>query len=89
MGVLRHELRDRGTRFSLCQFKPEHELNPETVARYPKNRYLVVPELVYSPWANEAHLTETGAKAKAWRIDLVLFMNGLPIVTLELKSEFK
>ena len=22
LGVLRHELRDRGTRFSLCQFKP-------------------------------------------------------------------
>ncbi|MCK4507933.1 MAG: type I restriction endonuclease subunit R, partial [Desulfuromonadales bacterium] len=28
-------------------------------------------------------------KAKAWRIDLVLFVNGLPIATLELKSEFK
>ncbi|MDI1294225.1 MAG: type I restriction endonuclease [Methylobacter sp.] len=89
LGVLRHELRDRGTRFSLCQFKPEHELNPETLARYQKNRCRVVPELVYSPWANEAHLAETGAKAKAWRIDLVLFVNGLPIATLELKSEFK
>ena len=28
LGVLRHELKDRGTRFSLCQFKPEHDLNP-------------------------------------------------------------
>ncbi len=89
LGVLRHELRDRGTRFSLCQFKPEHELNPETLARYQKNRCRIVPELVYSPWATEAHLTETGVKAKAWRIDLVLFVNGLPIATLELKSEFK
>jgi type I restriction enzyme R subunit len=89
LGVLRHELRDRGTRFSLCQFKPEHELNPETLARYQKNRCRIVPELVYSPWATEAHLTETGVKAKAWRIDLVLFVNGLPVATLELKSEFK
>ena len=89
LGVLRHELRHRGTRFSLCQFKPEHDLNPETLVRYQKNRCRVVPELVYSPWANEAHLAETGAKAKAWRIDLVLFVNGLPIATLELKSEFK
>jgi type I restriction enzyme, R subunit len=89
LGVLRHELRDRGTRFSLCQFKPEHELNPDTLARYTKNRLRVVPELVYSPWATEAHLAETGAKAKAWRIDLVLFVNGLPVATLELKSEFK
>lgn len=89
LGVLRHELRDRGARFSLCQFKPEHELNPDTLARYAKNRLRVVPELVYSPWATEQHLAETGTKAKAWRIDLVLFVNGIPIVTMELKSEFK
>ena len=89
LGVLRHELRDRGTRFSLCQFKPEHDLNPDTLARYQQNRCRLVPELVYSPWANEAELAATGKKAKAWRIDLVLFVNGLPVVTLELKSEFK
>jgi type I restriction enzyme, R subunit len=89
LGVLRHELRDRGTRFSLCQFKPEHELNPDTLARYQKNRLRVVPELVYSPWTTVAYLSETGTKAKAWRIDLVLFVNGLPVATLELKSEFK
>ena len=89
LGVLRHELRDRGTRFSLCQFKPEHDLNPDTLARYGKNRLRVVPELVYSPWATEAELATTGVKAKAWRIDLVLFVNGLPVATLELKSEFK
>jgi type I restriction enzyme, R subunit len=89
LGVLRHELRDRGTRFSLCQFKPEHDLNPETLARYQKNRCRVVPELVYSPWATAEHMAETGAKSHAWRIDLVLFVNGLPVATLELKSEFK
>ena len=53
LGVLRHELRDRGTRFSLCQFKPEHDLNPDTLARYKQNRLRVVPELVYSPWADD------------------------------------
>tara|TARA_R110001583_G_scaffold17299_1_gene70110 strand:+ start:10783 stop:14028 length:3246 start_codon:yes stop_codon:yes gene_type:complete len=89
LGALRHELRDRGTRFSLCQFKPEHELNPDTLAAYTANRLRVVPELVYSPWATEEHLAETGIKSKAWRIDLVLFVNGLPVATLELKSEFK
>ena len=89
LGVLRHELRDRGTRFSLCQFKPEHDLNPNTLARYKSNRLRVVPELVYSPWATDEHEAETGIRAKKWRIDLVLFVNGLPIATLELKSEFK
>jgi len=89
LGVLRHELRDRNVRFSLCQFKPDHALNPDTLTRFQKNRLRLVPELVYSPWATAAELNETGACAKAWRIDLVLFVNGLPVATLELKSEFK
>ncbi|GAB6142431.1 DEAD/DEAH box helicase family protein [Methylosoma difficile] len=89
LGVLRHELRERGTRFRLCQFKPEHDLNPGTLARYQQNRCRIVPELVYSPWATAEHLADTGAKSKPWRIDLVLFVNGLPVATLELKSEFK
>jgi type I restriction enzyme R subunit len=89
LGVLRHELRDRGTRFSLCQFKPEHDLNPDTLSRYEQNRLRVVPELVYSPWSTDEHEAETGTRAKKWRIDLVLFVNGLPVATLELKSEFK
>ena len=61
LGVLRNELRDRGTRFSLCQFKPEHDLNPDTLARYSQNRLRIVPELVYSPWASDAHALETGS----------------------------
>ena len=89
LGVLRHELRDRGARFKLCQFKPEHDLNPDTLARYAQNRLRLVPELVYSPYATAEHLDATGKQAKKWRIDLVLFVNGLPIATLELKSEFK
>lgn len=89
LGVLRNELKDRGTRFRLCQFKPDHDLNPDTLARYKQNRLRVVPELTYSPYATDEYLIETGKQAKKWRIDLVLFLNGLPIATLELKSEFK
>lgn len=48
LGVLRHELLDRGTRFKLCQFKPEHDLNPDTLSRHQKNRLRIVPELVYT-----------------------------------------
>jgi type I restriction enzyme R subunit len=89
LGVLRHELRDKSASFKLCQFKPEHGLNPETQAMYEGNILRVVPELVYSPYATAAHLAATGTQAKKWRIDLVLFLNGIPIVTMELKSEFK
>ncbi len=89
LGVLRHELRDKSASFKLCQFRPEHGLNPATQAMYDGNILRVVPELIYSPYATEAHFAETGTRAKAWRIDLVLFLNGIPIVTMELKSEFK
>ena len=89
LGVLRHELRDKSASFKMCQFKPEHGLNPDTLAMYEGNILRVVPELTYSPYATEEHLAETGKQAKNWRIDLVLFVNGIPVVTMELKSEFK
>ncbi|MGQ8702327.1 type I restriction endonuclease subunit R, partial [Serratia marcescens] len=89
LGVLRHGIKSHNARFSLCQFKPEHSLNPETLARYQQNICRIVPELVYSPHASKAAFEEAGTKAKKWRIDLVLFVNGLPVATLELKSEFK
>jgi type I restriction enzyme R subunit len=89
LGVLRHQIKDRGVRFSLCQFRPEHGLNPDTIEKYEKNRLRVVPELVYSPYATQEHFDATGKAAKKWRIDLVLFVNGIPVATMELKSEFK
>ncbi|WP_296405898.1 DEAD/DEAH box helicase family protein, partial [Psychrobacter sp.] len=92
LGVLRHGLKIRNTRFSLCQFKPEHSLNPDVLARYEGNICRVVPEVIYSAHlspkdADEA--TSNAKSAKRHRLDLVLFVNGLPVVTMELKSEFK
>jgi len=87
LGVLRHGLKIRNARFFFCQFKPEHTLNPDTLARYRQNICRIVPELVYSPHVSAVNNNDL--KAKRWRIDLVLFINGLPVATLELKSEFK
>jgi len=75
--VLRNLIKDRGAKFSLCSFKPDHGLNPDAIKRYNQNILRVVPELVYSPNNYEG------------RIDLTLFVNGIPVATLELKSEFK
>lgn len=75
--VLRNLIKDRGAKFSLCTFKPDHGLNPDAIERYNQNILRVVPELVYSPNNYEG------------RIDLTLFVNGIPVATLELKSEFK
>ncbi|MDN3398866.1 type I restriction endonuclease [Psychrobacter sp. APC 3426] len=90
LGVLRHGLKIRNARFSLCQFKPEHNLNPETMARYEANICRVVPEVVYSPYTSLKDGADANGKvAKRNRIDIVLFVNGLPVTTMELKSEFK
>lgn len=75
--VLRNVVKDRGAKFSLCAFKPDHGLNPDAIKRYNQNILRVVPELVYSPNGVDG------------RIDLTLFINGIPVATLELKSEFK
>ena len=87
--VLRNKVVDRGAKFSLCAFKPDHDLNPDATARYQQNVLRVVPEVVYSPYAEDEPKELNKKIAKKWRIDLVLFVNGLPIATLELKSEFK
>ena len=71
---LRNEVKDRGAKFRLCQFKPELE-NPETQSRYDANILRVVRQLYYSEQNRNS-------------IDLVLFLNGIPIVTIELKSDF-
>lgn len=89
LGLLRKGLKTLTGHFKFCQFKPEHGLNEETKKAYKKNKFTLVPELVYSPYTTKEHLKETGSKAKAYRIDLVLFVNGIPVSTLELKSEFK
>ncbi|MCP4996227.1 MAG: type I restriction endonuclease subunit R, partial [Gammaproteobacteria bacterium] len=36
--LLRNPLKDRGAKIRLCSFKPDHDLNPETMARYGMNR---------------------------------------------------
>lgn len=75
--VLRKTIKDRGAKFKLCASKPDHNLNPDATDKYQQNIFRVVPELVYSPNDYKG------------RIDLTLFVNGIPVATCELKSEFK
>lgn len=75
LSVLRHGFKDVSARFDMCQFKPSHGLNPEILDRYNKVRLRVVRQLHYS--VNNEN-----------SIDLVLFINGIPVATLELKTDF-
>jgi type I restriction enzyme R subunit len=82
LDVLRHGFKVPGVKIDLCSFKPDHGMNPDTERRYKANRLRVVEEVSYSPHA------KTDGKYNP-RLDLVLFVNGIPTATLELKSEFK
>lgn len=84
--VLRHGFKVPGVSFDLCSFKPDHAMNPEALSRYQANRLRVVPEVSYSPHAREKG---QGGQSYNPRLDLVLFVNGIPTATLELKSAFK
>ncbi len=79
--VLRHGFKVPAARVSLCSFKPDHGMNPEAEAGYRANRLRVVQEVSYSPHRREGEYNP--------RLDLVLFVNGIPTATLELKSEFQ
>ncbi|MBH3331927.1 type I restriction endonuclease subunit R [Pseudomonas oryzihabitans] len=86
LDVLRHGFKLPAVKVELCSFKPDHAMNPDTLKRYQRNRLRVVPEVSYSPHAREAG---AGGQSYNPRLDLVLFVNGIPTATLELKSEFK
>lgn len=72
--VLRNGVKDRGVYLDLVYFQPKSGLNPEHQELYGKNRFRVVRQLHYSN-RNENS------------IDMVLFLNGLPILTMELKNQ--
>ena len=77
LDVLRNGVELIGLRapLSLAQFKPAMRMNGEIVARYEANRLRVVRQVRYS---------QTNENC----IDLVLFLNGLPAATVELKTDF-
>lgn len=77
LDVIRNGVEMIGTRgmLALAQFKPAMRMNPDIVARYDANRLRVVRQVRYSV-ANENC------------IDLVLFLNGIPVATVELKTDF-
>jgi type I restriction enzyme R subunit len=77
LDVLRHGIEMIGPKgaITLAQFKPAMNLNPDIVTRYAANRLRVVRQVRYS-LKNENS------------IDLVLFLNGLPVATVELKTDF-
>lgn len=76
LAVLRRGFNDFNASFAMCQPKPNSGWNATTAARYAAVRLRVMRQVHYS--------TTNTKKA----IDLVFFVNGIPVATAELKTDF-
>ena len=72
--VLRNGIEDMGCKLRVCYFKPESRLNPEAIERYEANILGCSRQFRYSTGNTNT-------------IDMVLSVNGVPVVALELKNQ--
>lgn len=73
LATLRHGFKCFGRTLRVAFFRPAHGLNPELEARYQANRMGLTRQLHFSPKSEKS-------------LDVVLSVNGIPVVTLELKN---
>ncbi len=71
--TLRHGFKCFGRTLRVAFFRPAHGLNPELEQRYQANRVAITRQLHFSPRSEQS-------------LDVVLSVNGIPLVTMELKN---
>ncbi|MFK7101711.1 type I restriction endonuclease [Flavobacterium oreochromis] len=74
LATLRHGFKCYGKQLQLAYFKPSHSMNEEVLERYHKNCFGITRQLYYSNHNQNS-------------LDVVLSVNGIPLVTLELKNQ--
>lgn len=74
--VLRNGFKDVGCYFNLFYPQPNNNKNPDLFKKYNGNIFSVIDELEYQD------------KEHGNRVDLAIFINGIPILTIELKDTF-
>jgi type I restriction enzyme R subunit len=73
LDVLRHGFKLLGKKIEAAYFQPAHGLNSELLAKYGKNRLVFARQVKFIPDQDDS-------------VDMVLFLNGLPVATVELKN---
>ena len=73
LDVLRNGIKDSGCSFKLAYFRPASGLNEDLQRLHAANLFTAVRQLRYSQKTEQS-------------LDLVLFLNGIPIFTAELKN---
>ncbi len=71
--VMRKWVKDRDAHIMLMYFEPNSSLNPDLATLWESNIFVVTRQLYFSTEDTKS-------------VDMVIFVNGLPIVTLELKN---
>ncbi len=71
--VLRKGFKDRGQKLRFAFYKPSSGMNPDHRRLYGLNRFSIVRQLKYS-------------KRNENSLDITIFLNGIPIITAELKN---
>ncbi|MDL0109185.1 type I restriction endonuclease [Campylobacter felis] len=64
-----------GVKLSLAYPKPNSSANPQALENYEKNIFSITRQLYFSEKNNKS-------------LDMVIFLNGLPLITMELKNPF-
>ena len=64
-----------GVKLFLAYPKPNSNANPQALENYEKNIFSITRQLYYSEKNNKS-------------LDMVIFLNGLPLITMELKNPF-
>lgn len=75
VAVLKHGFKHRGIPFKVVFFKPESGLNESAADRYAKNVCRCIRQFYFAETGNQT-------------IDMVLDVNGIPLVSIELKDQF-
>lgn len=79
LDLLRKGFTFRSIQFDTVYWKPENNLNLETIDLYNKNIFTVINQLI----------GDAGKSVHTPIPDIVLFINGIPVVTAELKFELQ
>lgn len=76
LNVIREGFTLAGANIKFVFFKPASGLNPQHLKKYESNKFSIIRQVHYSKQLPDNSL------------DLVIAVNGIPIITLELKNEF-
>ena len=79
--VLRHGFKCYGKTFGMAFFRPNTSMNPEAAENYSRNRLTVTRQVAFA-----SVMKKEDGKNRRCVIDVTLAVNGIPVVTAELKN---